>query len=66
MRRWSRTRRGPRVASPVCPYTCQAKGCGKACKAAPDDTLALLGLCRDCAAKRFKAGKAEQRKAADG
>lgn len=28
-----------------------------------DEALALLKLCRDCGAKRFQAGKREQRKA---
>lgn len=41
-------------------YTCQGKGCGKACKAGVTDVLALLNLCRECAAKRYRAGMRAQ------
>ena len=59
------------MAKPQCPYTCHAVSkvdgvrtvCGKPCTAAPDDVLALLLLCKECASKRYRAGKAAQREA---
>lgn len=36
--------------------------CGQPHKAPEDNALALLKLCKSCGAKRYRQGKAEQRK----
>jgi DNA-directed RNA polymerase subunit RPC12/RpoP len=37
--------------------------CGSSHRAAGDNALALLKICKGCGEKRFRKGKAEQRKA---